>query len=570
MIIGTFDSTKILQNNSLTTDFISDGNINYNTDFEKFSIDNSVIYFSGEVFNKTELEDLYCLKSETIPELILKLYINNDFNSFKKINGEYTFVIITKFDTIICRDRNGCSLPIYYTEKYFSDSFITLLNYSGIKKDVNIEAIASFLGLGYIPSPYTPLKFVKKLGAGNFLLYKHGVNIIESNLFDFEDFAKSNKKEPDLINFKDKYIDLIDKSLNSIINSSENKAYIDFNNYFENLINNKNIENKTELYNRNNSIKHHEINNLPQIIRCLEIPFNDFNLIHNYLFFKKIKHENYSILINFNGLDQLLGSNSNNIFKYLKALKNRSLKLIRLIKNILNFKIFENNKRIYLVKRLLNRILNIYSIGRNGFSKKHINSLLKADFQAKSYKYQSSLPINVKNFEDAYLSHNYFIDIKQSINEIEVFQMKAFARKFEIKTYYPLLNNNIYNLFKEINPTTKNNEIKEILLKIRNERNLKKNYSFYLHINQANYLYDANLRKKLFKYIQDSDACINLFNKKNIDLFFSNLEKEIISKTQTYKVLYDLSFQFFNILILTLWWDIIINNKKGDLLQDFY
>ena len=38
MIIGTFDSTKILKNNSLTTEFITDGNISYNADFEKYSI----------------------------------------------------------------------------------------------------------------------------------------------------------------------------------------------------------------------------------------------------------------------------------------------------------------------------------------------------------------------------------------------------------------------------------------------------------------------------------------------------------------------------------------------------
>jgi hypothetical protein len=36
------------------------------------------------------------------------------------------------------------------------------------------------------------------------------------------------------------------------------------------------------------------------------------------------------------------------------------------------------------------------------------------------------------------------------------------------------------------------------------------------------------------------------------------------------KTLYDLSFQFFNLLILNIWWDQFINNKKGTTLQDFY
>lgn len=570
MIIGTFDSTKIMQNNSLINELQIDKNIAYNSDFLKFMIEESIIFFHGEVINKIELESLYNIESESIPELILKLYLSYDFNSFKKINGEYSFVIITKFDTIVCRDRNGSGIPIYYTEKYFSSSFTNLLTYSKIKKEINNEAIASFLGLGYIPSPHTPMKFIKKLGAGCFLLYKHGVNIIESNLFDFEDYAKSSKKETELITLKNKYNTLIDNSVHQIISNNKKIAYIDFNNYFENHINNKQIENKTNFYNKNNNIIHHEINVLPQIIRSLEIPFNDYNLIHNYMFYKKLKDENYEILINFNVLDQLLGTNYVNINKYLSFVKHRSLKLFKLLKTITNLKIFENNRKVYLFRRLLNRILNIYSIGRNGFTKKQINALLKTNFVAKSYKYQSSLPININNFNDAYLSHNYFVDIKQSINEIEIFQMKSIARKFNLKTTYPLLDNEIYNLFKQIEPISKNNEVKELLMNTKNETDIKKKYAFYLHINQANYLYDSNLRKKLYNYILNSDACEYMFNKKNIDSFFNNLEKEIISKTRTYKVLYDQSFQFFNLLIISLWWDIIINNKKGDSLQDFY
>lgn len=68
----------------------------------------------------------------------------------------------------------------------------------------------------------------------------------------------------------------------------------------------------------------------------------------------------------------------------------------------------------------------------------------------------------------------------------------------------------------------------------------------------------------------NSDATKNLFNKDFLTNFFTNFEKEIISKNMINKTLYDLSFQFFNLLILNIWWDQFINNKKGTTLQDFY
>ncbi len=571
-IIGTFDSTKTINQNSLETSLNINNNVLFSSDIEIFESEESKIFFSGIIYNKAELEKQFEITTLTDSELVHSLFNNFNFNSIKQIDGKFTFIIINRFDTIICRDRHGCDLQIYYTENYFSNTLATIFDLTKTKKDINTDAIVSFLGLGYIPSPATPFKYIKKLGAGKFLYYKHGVSVIESNLFDFENFTKNKELliSNDITEINKDCKLLIKNAINSRILNKENINFIDFQNVFNENIENKNFTNKTSDYNKNNKIKHHEINILPQIIKSFEIPFNDFNIIHNYLFLEQLSKEKTDFLLFFNGINFLTGSNSRNLEKYIKLKKHNTLILAKFLKKILNTRFIEKYKKTYLLKTIINRVLNIYSIGRNGFTKKQIKQLLKSDINSNAYQYQNSLPINLNSFEEAYISHNYFIDIKQSLNEIELFQLSTISNKFNIQIDFPLLENNFYNFLKNL-PI----DIKNTINQNKNEKNKftissKINNYFHLHINQANYLYDANLRKKLYVYMLKADASNTLFNKVFLNNFLNNFEKEIIGKRRIYKVLYDMSFQFFNLLILILWWDIIINGKKGNTLQDFY
>jgi len=565
-IIGAFDSTKDISSKINDNTIIKDFNVLHDAETELFNINNNKIFFYGNIYNKAELEEKYKLLTDSNAELVLKLYLDFNFNSIKELNGEFTFVIITHLETIICRDRHGCSLPIFYTEKFFSTSLSYLINNFKISKEINIDAIATFLGLGYIPTPLTPLKYIKKLGAGSFLLYKHGVSVTESNLYDFEDFTKNNVLNSS--DLKISFNELLEKSLKIREENNNNISFLDFHNILNNSNFNSIRSNLTSEYNKNHNIRHHEINNLPKIIKCFELPFNDYNSIHNYLFIEKLKKNNSELLLDLSGINFLLGSNAINITKYFKQKKNHTLGLIKLLKRIINIHKLDKYKRIYLLKIIINRILNIYSLGRNGFTKKQIKALLKTEYKSATYKYQNSLPINSYSIENAYLTHNYFIDIKQSLNQIETYQMSSFAENFNLKLSYPLLDNNIYNFFKSLPIEIKidNSGLRENNTFV----NKNKNIDIQLHINLTNYLYDINLRKKLYAYMLNSDISKKLFNNSFLEKFFNNFEKEFISKNHINKVLYDLSFQFFNLLIINLWWDIYLINKKGNTLQDFY
>ena len=577
-ILGLFDTTKKISFDVDETIYITDKNLIYYTQIETFTLEENKIYFSGNIYNKSELASEFNISYNSVSELILRLFLDYNFYGIKQLNGEYTFLIITKFETYIFRDKNGCDLPIYFNDKYFSSSFNYLIEHANIKKEINYEAIINFLGLGYIPSPLTPIKHIKKLAAGSFLIYKHGVGITESKLYDFENFNKNRINiKKDFKSYQEEYKNITGNSIQKRISENNNFSLIDLQNIYshfypesEKVILNYEID--------KNKIIHHEINYLPEIINLLEIPFNDQNLFNNFLFYKKNKAKDVKYILSFNGIICLFGSNAVNIAKYFKYKEIRLLKTIRIFKKIISLRVFDKNKKIQYYKILMNRILNIYNIDRNGFNKKQLKKLLKSDFTSFTFKFKNSLPVNSVNFEESYNIHNYFIDIKQNFNEIEAFQMNLFSQYFKIPISYVFMDNDIYDFVKslpiqlkvkgDLNTISKN---KGIAMYLHQSIFKTKSYkSIYFHnVNQTNYLYDINLRKKLYTYIFNSELAHKLFNNNFLDEFFKNFEKNIISKRNNSKILYILSFQFFNLLIMTNWWDQYICNKTGKTLKDF-
>ena len=79
---------------------------------------------------------------------------------------------------ILARDHIG-KKPLYYCRKkngnlIFASEIKSILQYPGIGRDVDHEALDFFLTLEYIPAPYSILAAVKKLPAGHMLVYEDG------------------------------------------------------------------------------------------------------------------------------------------------------------------------------------------------------------------------------------------------------------------------------------------------------------------------------------------------------------------------------------------------------------
>jgi asparagine synthase (glutamine-hydrolysing) len=137
------------------------------------------VTFNGEIYNYVELrEELikqghnFYTKSDT--EVIVHLYeeYGNDFPL--SLNGMYAIALWDeKNETLLlARDRPGIK-PLYYSETedglLFASEIKALLK-AGVSREPDYEAINQYLSYGYVPSPLSGFKTIRKLKAGHIMI----------------------------------------------------------------------------------------------------------------------------------------------------------------------------------------------------------------------------------------------------------------------------------------------------------------------------------------------------------------------------------------------------------------
>lgn len=168
-----------------------------------FTMDNFIILFVGEIDNIIELKDNE-IKDNNYSELVIKGFKNYNTDFFKKINGSYAFCLydVLSNETYLVRDKLGTK-TIYYSildnTLYFSTDLKSLIKKFKITKEININALESYLSFQYSPLDETMYKDINKLLPGHFIKYYNGsIEIInyykimfqEDKSKTFEDYAE--------------------------------------------------------------------------------------------------------------------------------------------------------------------------------------------------------------------------------------------------------------------------------------------------------------------------------------------------------------------------------------------
>ena len=186
-----------------------------------YSEDNNyVIVYNGEVYNFEEIKKKYNLTCKTTSdtEVILKAFLLKGIEIFNELNGMFALAIYNKMDQSFClaRDRMG-KKPLYYYQQnntlVFSSEIKALLTLSEIKNKLHINpiAVSSFLHLGYIPSPETIYKEIKKFPSGNSACFKNGI-------LSFKSFWKAEDKiTKEIIRDENSALIQLDDLLNSSV-----------------------------------------------------------------------------------------------------------------------------------------------------------------------------------------------------------------------------------------------------------------------------------------------------------------------------------------------------------------
>lgn len=143
-----------------------------------------VIAFNGEIYNhaelRVELESLgHRFETHCDTEVVLHAFAEWDVASFKRLRGMFAAAFWQKDEQrlVLARDRMGIK-PLYYSlrrgELHFGSELKALFAHPDIPRRLCGEALGYYLMLNYVPSPYTLVEGIVKLGAGNWLEFRNG------------------------------------------------------------------------------------------------------------------------------------------------------------------------------------------------------------------------------------------------------------------------------------------------------------------------------------------------------------------------------------------------------------
>jgi asparagine synthase (glutamine-hydrolysing) len=162
----------------------------------------AVIVFNGEIYNFQELKkDLeakgheFYTNSDT--EVIVHLYERYGADCVTYLRGMFALAIWDFKDKslFVARDRVG-KKPLLYAHQangdlVFGSEFTALLAHPDISREIDTEAIDSYLSYLCVPAPLTAFKQIRKLEPGHWLRWKDGK--VETRRYWQPDFSKKIK-----------------------------------------------------------------------------------------------------------------------------------------------------------------------------------------------------------------------------------------------------------------------------------------------------------------------------------------------------------------------------------------
>ncbi len=142
------------------------------------------IVFNGEIYNFVELRESLCVQGVTFQssgdsEVLLELWAKYGEKSLEMLDGIFAFAILDKKTGLltIVRDHFGVK-PLYYAQIdsgfIFSSEIKAILQSAEVPRHINLNAVASVVGLLWQAGESTVLEAIKKVPPGSLLRVQDG------------------------------------------------------------------------------------------------------------------------------------------------------------------------------------------------------------------------------------------------------------------------------------------------------------------------------------------------------------------------------------------------------------
>jgi asparagine synthase (glutamine-hydrolysing) len=563
------------------------------------------VVFLGQIF-LPEISHNPCKEPS---KYIAGVYKEFGYQGFRKLDGTYLTIIRDGASYYMNRDRFGSGPQLFYTSNAFATNINELLELSGFLKEPNLEGLAGFLKFGYIPSPLTGLKGVSKLPGGQVLIWKGSGAILE----DLYTWQESQSIE---INSKitmdeavDTYSQLHQKAIRKRIAGAEKvgvllsggydscgniaalrKVYdgrvlsftVGFkDNPWSEVPLAKMMAEKFGAEFHHSDIDGNEITNLPQLVRQLGDPFQEGGLMVNFAAMKLASGYPVDIMLGGDGNDQHHGTSGKELAMHLFASKS-GLSILQ--KAFYAFDqsrtILKDNKEFRLAFHN-RKILNILYNDAFGFGSGELKAMGLADAPAKGYGIQEGLN-DSKSFDDLFFQHNYFVDVKQVINEVILFKAGQNAAFRNIPLAFPYMDREISEFLVSLPRELRfSGTPKEVI------RGYGKSKFIHKRLYQNDLPKEVSGKKKqggfapltiffrsdsnielVRQVILGSGICKNILNETWISGFIDSYKSYNSKKPYWFWYSQLNAFRLFNLLVLAVWWETIMNDKTANQLSD--
>ena len=159
------------------------------------------IVFNGEIWNyqvlrKELIEKGHVFRTNSDTETIVHAYEEYGVDCIARLHGMFGLAIWDgpRKRILLARDRAG-KKPLYYTNVdgnlIFASEIKSLLCHPQVKREADLQALADFLSVRYVPGPATLFAGIYKVLPGHWLLFENGT-IREECYWDFT-FGKTEE-----------------------------------------------------------------------------------------------------------------------------------------------------------------------------------------------------------------------------------------------------------------------------------------------------------------------------------------------------------------------------------------
>ncbi len=165
------------------------------------------VTYNGEIYNFLELrryleQQGHQFKSDSDTEVLVHLYEEKGVRMLEDINGMFAFALWDhkRRRLLLARDRLGVK-PLVYTQLggrlLFASEIKALLQYPGVPREIDLQALSLYLTFNYIPAPYTIFKGIYKLEPAHYALAEIGpAGEIELEVKRYWNLQSSLKEAP--------------------------------------------------------------------------------------------------------------------------------------------------------------------------------------------------------------------------------------------------------------------------------------------------------------------------------------------------------------------------------------